>query len=113
MTGPRHGTSTLASKNTPLACKGRRTRKKMICCLHRPGNDPRRLMLRSLDEPFTLYGLIVQSIETDDARSYVIFHGGLSKNTPRVRAPNSAVQSPHWVDAPSVSAALRSSSCKI
>jgi peptide/nickel transport system substrate-binding protein len=30
-------------------------------------------MLRSLDEPFTLYGLIAQSIETDDARSYVIF----------------------------------------
>ena len=30
-------------------------------------------MLRSLDEPFTLYGLIAQSIETDDARSFVIF----------------------------------------
>ena len=29
----------------------------------------RSLMLRSLDEPFTLYGLIAQSIETDDARS--------------------------------------------
>jgi peptide/nickel transport system substrate-binding protein len=32
------------------------------------------LMARSFDEPFTLYGLIAQSIETDAARSYVIFH---------------------------------------
>jgi len=32
------------------------------------------LMARSYDEPFTLYGLIAQSIETDAARSYVIFH---------------------------------------
>ena len=31
------------------------------------------LMARSLDEPFSLYGLIAQSIETDDARSYVTF----------------------------------------
>jgi len=31
------------------------------------------LMARSFDEPFTLYGLIAQTIETDDARSYVIF----------------------------------------
>lgn len=31
------------------------------------------LMARSLDEPFTLYGQIAQTIETDDARSYVIF----------------------------------------
>jgi peptide/nickel transport system substrate-binding protein len=31
------------------------------------------LMARSFDEPFTLYGLIAQSIETDAARSYVIF----------------------------------------
>src|SRR6202046_3760689 len=38
------------------------------------GNVFQSLMLRSLDEPFTLYGLIAQSIETDDARSYVIFH---------------------------------------
>ena len=37
------------------------------------GNVFQSLMLRSLDEPFTLYGLIAQSIETDDARSYVIF----------------------------------------
>jgi len=31
------------------------------------------LMARSYDEPFTLYGLLAQSIETDDARSYVTF----------------------------------------
>ena len=31
------------------------------------------LMLRSLDEPFTLYAQIAQSIETDEARSYVVF----------------------------------------
>jgi peptide/nickel transport system substrate-binding protein len=32
------------------------------------------LMARSLDEPFTLYGLIAKSVETDDDRSYVLFH---------------------------------------
>ncbi|WP_458761294.1 extracellular solute-binding protein [Afipia sp. TerB] len=32
------------------------------------------LMTRGQDEPFTLYGLLAQSIETDDARSYVTFH---------------------------------------
>jgi peptide/nickel transport system substrate-binding protein len=31
------------------------------------------LMARSFDEPFTLYGLIAQTIETDEARSYVTF----------------------------------------
>lgn len=31
------------------------------------------LMMRSLDEPFTLYGLVAQTIETDDARTWVIF----------------------------------------
>ncbi|MCI0467156.1 MAG: extracellular solute-binding protein [Beijerinckiaceae bacterium] len=31
------------------------------------------LMARSLDEPFTLYGLIAQTIETDQERSHVIF----------------------------------------
>ncbi len=31
------------------------------------------LMARGNDEPFTLYGLLAQSIETDDARSYVQF----------------------------------------
>src|ERR1700676_4995368 len=36
------------------------------------GNVFQPLMMRSLDEPFTLYGLIARSIETDDARSYVI-----------------------------------------
>ena len=32
------------------------------------------LMERGNDEPFTLYGLLAQSIETDDARSFVTFH---------------------------------------
>jgi peptide/nickel transport system substrate-binding protein len=31
------------------------------------------LMARGFDEPFTLYGLLARSIETDDARSYVTF----------------------------------------
>ncbi len=31
------------------------------------------LMARGYDEPFTLYGLIADTIETDDARSYVTF----------------------------------------
>jgi peptide/nickel transport system substrate-binding protein len=31
------------------------------------------LMARGNDEPFTLYGLLAKSIETDDARSYVTF----------------------------------------
>ncbi len=31
------------------------------------------LMARNYDEPFTLYGLIAQSIETDAARDYVVF----------------------------------------
>ena len=30
-------------------------------------------MARSFDEPFTLYGLVAQTIETNDARDYVIF----------------------------------------
>lgn len=29
------------------------------------------LMIRSIDEPFTLYGLLAASVETDDARSFV------------------------------------------
>ncbi len=37
------------------------------------GNIFQPLMMRSLDEPFTLYGLIAQSVETDAARSYVTF----------------------------------------
>ena len=31
------------------------------------------LMARGYDEPFTLYGLLAQSVETDDARTYVTF----------------------------------------
>ncbi len=37
------------------------------------GNVFESLMTRSLDEPFTLYGLIAQSVETDADRSYVTF----------------------------------------
>lgn len=32
------------------------------------------LMMRSLDEPFTLYGLVAESIETSQQRDFVIFH---------------------------------------
>jgi len=32
------------------------------------------LMARGEDEPFTLYGLLAKSVETDDARDYVTFH---------------------------------------
>ncbi len=38
------------------------------------GNVYQSLMMRSADEPFTLYGLIAQSIETDEARDHVAFH---------------------------------------
>ena len=38
------------------------------------GNVYQSLMTRSADEPFTLYGLIAKSIETDDARDRIIFH---------------------------------------
>ncbi len=31
------------------------------------------LMARGNDEPFTLYGLLAQTVETDDARTYVTF----------------------------------------
>jgi peptide/nickel transport system substrate-binding protein len=37
------------------------------------GNIYQTLMTRSLDEPFTLYGLVAKSIETDPARSYATF----------------------------------------
>ena len=37
------------------------------------GNVYQSLMYRSADEPFTLYGLIARTIETDDARDYVTF----------------------------------------
>ena len=38
------------------------------------GNVFQTLMMRSLDEPFTLYGLIAESYETDAARSFILFH---------------------------------------
>lgn len=37
------------------------------------GNVVQSLMARSLDEPFTLYGLIAQSIETDAGREHIAF----------------------------------------
>jgi peptide/nickel transport system substrate-binding protein len=37
------------------------------------GNVYQSLMMRSADEPFTLYGLIARSIETDAAREHVVF----------------------------------------
>jgi peptide/nickel transport system substrate-binding protein len=37
------------------------------------GNVYQSLMVRSPDEPFTLYGLIAKSIETDAARDHVVF----------------------------------------
>ncbi|WP_408631770.1 extracellular solute-binding protein [Methylocystis borbori] len=38
------------------------------------GNVFQTLMARSQDEPFTLYGLIAQSIDVDPARAHVTFH---------------------------------------
>ena len=38
------------------------------------GNVYQTLMFRSADEPFTLYGLIAQRIETDAERAHVVFH---------------------------------------
>jgi peptide/nickel transport system substrate-binding protein len=38
------------------------------------GNVYQSLMMRSADEPFTLYGLVARSIETDDARDRIAFH---------------------------------------
>ncbi|WP_158814828.1 extracellular solute-binding protein [Methylocapsa sp. S129] len=38
------------------------------------GNVYQTLMTRSADEPFTLYGLIAQTIETNAARDHVVFH---------------------------------------
>jgi peptide/nickel transport system substrate-binding protein len=38
------------------------------------GNVYQSLMFRSADEPFTFYGLVAQSIETNAARDFVTFH---------------------------------------
>ena len=38
------------------------------------GNVYQPLMIRSDDEPFTLYGLIAESLETDPARDLIVFH---------------------------------------
>ena len=38
------------------------------------GNVYQSLMQRSLDEPFTLYGLIAESVEMDAAREHLVFH---------------------------------------
>ncbi len=37
------------------------------------GNVIQRLMARSLDEPFTVYGVLARSIEVDDSREHVTF----------------------------------------
>lgn len=48
------------------------------------------LMARNNDEPFSLYGLLADRIDTDDARSYVAFHinpaARFSDRHPRYRA---------------------------
>src|SRR5262249_40933231 len=38
------------------------------------GNVYQSLMFRSPDEPFTLYGLIAASLETNEARDRLVFH---------------------------------------
>ncbi len=38
------------------------------------GNVYQSLMIRSVDEPFTLYGLIAKSLETNEARDRLVFH---------------------------------------
>jgi len=38
------------------------------------GNVYQSLMMRSADEPFTLYGLVAKSLETDDERDRIVFH---------------------------------------
>ncbi len=38
------------------------------------GNVYQPLMIRSADEPFTLYGLIAESLETDPGRDLIVFH---------------------------------------
>ena len=38
------------------------------------GNVFQTLMVRSQDEPFTFYGLLAESLETDETRSFVTFH---------------------------------------
>lgn len=38
------------------------------------GNVIQRLMARSQNEPFTVYGLVARSIEVDDSREHVTFH---------------------------------------
>ncbi|MEF3365118.1 extracellular solute-binding protein [Methylocystis sp. 9N] len=38
------------------------------------GNVYQSLMVRSQDEPYTLYALVAQSVDIDDAREHVVFH---------------------------------------
>lgn len=68
---PKGGRLTLSVQGTfdslnPFIVKGSAT-------LFIRGNVVESLMVRSYDEPFTLYGLIAQSVETDEARTYVQF----------------------------------------
>jgi peptide/nickel transport system substrate-binding protein len=94
------------------------------------GNVYQTLMFRSADEPFTLYGLIAESLATDPARDYVTFHldpqahfsdGGpitsadvlfsfellKSKGHPPVRAAYGLVKSAEAADAETVRFDLR------
>lgn len=50
----------------PLIIKG-------VAALGMRGYVTESLMARGYDEPFTLYGLLARTVETDDARSYVTF----------------------------------------
>ena len=57
-----------STASTPITSKRFRRRKGLVGNVYQP------LMVRSADEPFTLYGLIAQSIETNEARDHVVFH---------------------------------------
>jgi ABC-type oligopeptide transport system substrate-binding subunit len=43
------------------------------------------LLARGYDEPFTLYGLLAKTVETDDERTYVTFHLDPRARSPRPR----------------------------
>jgi len=69
---PRGGRLTLGFQGTfdslnPFNLKAGSTARGLV------GNVFQTLMMRSLDEPFTLYGLIAESIETNADRSMVVF----------------------------------------
>jgi len=47
------------------------------------GNIYQSLMIRSDDEPFTLYGLIAESVETDPARDRIVFYVAQRRSSDR------------------------------